>query len=76
MPIIQMTLVEGRDDATVSHCIKEVARTVHRTLGAPLSAIRVFVNQVPPPLFAVGDRTREEIDAEEPNPRTPDEQDT
>lgn len=63
MPLVQITLVEGRSEERVKECIKEVARTVQRTLGAPLSTIRVFVQQVPPNHWAVGDQTRDEIDA-------------
>lgn len=63
MPIVQITLVAGRDEATVTHCIKEVARTVHRTTGAPLDTIRVLVNQIPGSQWGVGDSTRAEIDA-------------
>ena len=36
MPIVQITLVEGRDTAVVKNYIKEVARTVSQTLNAPL----------------------------------------
>jgi 4-oxalocrotonate tautomerase len=63
MPIVHITLIEGRDEATVKGCIKEVARTVNRTLGAPLASIRVIVQQVPSSAWAVGDQTRDEIDA-------------
>jgi 4-oxalocrotonate tautomerase len=64
MPIIQITLVRGRDAAAVSECARQVARTVHETLGAPLETIRVLVNELPASHWAVGDRTREEIDNE------------
>jgi 4-oxalocrotonate tautomerase len=63
MPVIQISLVEGRDEESIKRCIKEVARTVHQTLGAPLSTIRVVVQQVPPSHWGVGDQTRDEIDA-------------
>lgn len=63
MPLVQITVVEGRDAAALKHCVKEVARTVHQTLGAPLASIRVIVHQVPASLWAVGDETRDEIDA-------------
>jgi 4-oxalocrotonate tautomerase len=63
MPLIQISLVEGRDEEAIKYCIKEVARTVHRTLGAPLSTIRVVVQTVPPSHWGVGDETRDEIDA-------------
>ena len=64
MPIVQITLVEGRSDEAVQRCVKAVARAMHETLGAPLPTVRVFVNQIPPQHFAIGDRTRQEIDRE------------
>jgi 4-oxalocrotonate tautomerase len=73
MPLVQITLIEGRDEEAVKRCIKEVARTVHGTLGAPLASIRVIVQQVPPSAWCVGERTRDEIDAEKngAEPETP-----
>lgn len=62
MPIVQISIVEGRDEASVKRCVKEVARTVHQTLGAPLATIRVIVHQIPAAHWAVGDETRDEID--------------
>lgn len=55
MPIVQITLAAGREDHIVQECLRGVARTVSRTLNAPLSTVRVFVNNVPPQFFAVGD---------------------
>ena len=63
MPLVQITLVQGRDEATVKRCMKAVAKTIHETLGAPMSAIRVIVQQVPGSQWGVGDQTRDEIDA-------------
>ncbi|MGI4813564.1 MAG: tautomerase family protein [Janthinobacterium lividum] len=63
MPIVQISLVEGRDEAVVKECIKAVARTVHETLGAPLETIRVFATLVPASHWAVGDRTKDEMAA-------------
>ena len=60
MPIVQITLVEGREEALMSECVREVARTVSRVLNAPLPSIRVFVNLTKPALFAVGDKTKQE----------------
>lgn len=62
MPIIQVTLVEGRDDATVENFVREVAQTASRTLDAPLSSVRVMVNTVPPNHFSVGDRLKSDRD--------------
>lgn len=64
MPIIHINLVAGRDESAVQYCAREVARTVHRTLGAPLDSIRVLVHQLPPSQWIVGDMTRAELDAQ------------
>jgi 4-oxalocrotonate tautomerase len=61
MPIVQITLVEGRDEAVMSECVREVARTVSRVLNAPLPSIRVFIHLTKPALFAIGDKTKLEI---------------
>ncbi|KAB7623680.1 tautomerase family protein [Alkalilimnicola sp. S0819] len=60
MPIVEITVVEGRDEAKVQQCIKEVAQVVNRTLEAPMQSIRVWVNEVPPGRFAVGDQLKSE----------------
>ncbi len=63
MPIIHISLVEGRDDAAVKACVKAVARTVHETLGAPLNTIRVYATVTPCMYWAVGDQTKDELAA-------------
>ncbi|WP_045515043.1 tautomerase family protein [Neobacillus niacini] len=54
MPVIQMTLVQGRDNEVIETCIKNVARTVAESLNAPIESVRVIVNEVPANRFAVG----------------------
>jgi 4-oxalocrotonate tautomerase len=61
MPIVQITLIEGREEEAVKNCLKAVARAVSETLGAPLPSIRVVANVVPASHWAVGDRTKDEI---------------
>jgi 4-oxalocrotonate tautomerase len=61
MPIVQITLIEGREEEAVKNCLKAVARAVSETLGAPLASIRVVANVVPAAHWAVGDRTKDEI---------------
>jgi 4-oxalocrotonate tautomerase len=63
MPIVQISLVEGRDDAAIKACVKAVARTIHETLGAPLETVRVFATIVPATHWAVGDQTKDELAA-------------
>ena len=55
MPIIQVTLVQGRDEQKVQRFIRELAKVAHAELEGPMSAIRVMVTEVPPQRFAVGD---------------------
>jgi 4-oxalocrotonate tautomerase family enzyme len=54
MPIVQISVVRGRDRESISRCVKEVARTVAETLGAPLASVRVMVTEIEPEFFSVG----------------------
>ncbi|WP_102347228.1 2-hydroxymuconate tautomerase [Bacillus sp. Marseille-P3661] len=60
MPIINITLVEGREDEKIKEYIKKVVEVTHEGLDAPYEAIRVFVNEVPPNRFAVGQKLKSE----------------
>ncbi|WP_127131054.1 tautomerase family protein [Georgenia sp. SYP-B2076] len=60
MPLVQISLVRGREKETVQECVREVARTIARTLDAPLSSVRVIVTEVEPDHWAVGDRFTDE----------------
>jgi 4-oxalocrotonate tautomerase len=60
MPIVHISLIEGRDPDAISGCVKAVARTIHETLGAPLNSIRVIATMVPAAYWAVGDQTKNE----------------
>ena len=63
MPLVQISLIQGRDPAAVIECARQVARTVHTSLGAPMESIRVMVTEVAPTHWMVGDRSRAEINA-------------
>ncbi|QED47780.1 tautomerase family protein [Cytobacillus dafuensis] len=58
MPIIQISMLEGREQKTIEQCIRNVAQTVHESLSVPLSSIRVVVYEVPKNHFAVGDKLK------------------
>jgi 4-oxalocrotonate tautomerase len=64
MPLVQITMIEGREDPAIEACMQRIAHAIHDTLGAPLEAVRVIVQQVPAKQWMVGDRTRETIDRE------------
>jgi 4-oxalocrotonate tautomerase len=54
MPIIQVSLVEGREPEKVTHFIHEVTRVAAETLDAPLDTIKVLVNEIPPTHWGSG----------------------
>ncbi|WP_414449968.1 tautomerase family protein [Burkholderia sp. 22PA0099] len=67
MPIVHISLVEGRDEAAIKACVKAVAQTVHETLGAPLNTIRVYATTTPASFWAVGGQTKDELPAPKPD---------
>ncbi|MCL4149434.1 UNVERIFIED_CONTAM: hypothetical protein GTU68_012382 [Idotea baltica] len=54
MPIIDITLLEGRDLATKQALLRNVTDAVEKTLNAPRESIRVLVREVPKSHYAVG----------------------
>lgn len=60
MPIIDITLLEGRDDATRRRLMREVTSAVERVLGAPPESIRVLLREVPRSHYAVGGVPKDE----------------
>lgn len=54
MPLIEVTIIEGRPAEKKRAMMKEVTEAVHRTLDAPLQAIRVVIREVPAAHWAVG----------------------
>ena len=57
MPIIEITLAEGRDEEDLRRLMQDVHDTVHRSIGAPEASIRVLVRQVPPGLWLTAGET-------------------
>jgi 4-oxalocrotonate tautomerase len=53
MPIVEITLVEGRPADARLALMKEITDVVERTLGVPRQSIRVIIREVPPFHFAV-----------------------
>lgn len=52
MPIVQITMIEGRSQEQKTAMYREVADALHRTLNAPLDNIRIMVYEVPPQHFS------------------------
>jgi 4-oxalocrotonate tautomerase len=54
MPIVEVTLIEGRSKEQKRALVKEVTDAVVSSIGAPIEAVRVIVREIPPENFAVG----------------------
>jgi 4-oxalocrotonate tautomerase len=48
MPIVQISMVEGRSREQLRNLIREVTNSVASTLEAPIDSIKVIVSEVPP----------------------------
>lgn len=60
MPIIEVTLAEGRTPAQLRALIHGLTAAAQEALDAPLDAVRVILRETPPGHFAAGDVTLEE----------------
>jgi 4-oxalocrotonate tautomerase len=54
MPIVEITLMEGRSDEAKERLHAKVAQAVHEAIDAPKEAIRVILREVPGSHFSVG----------------------
>lgn len=62
MPLIQVTLVQGRSPEQLRALISSLTAAVTESIGAPKEAIRVVLNEVPDTHWAAGDVTIAERD--------------
>jgi 4-oxalocrotonate tautomerase len=53
MPIVDITMIEGRPPERKRALIWEVTDTVERVLGVPRDTIRVVLREVPPQNYGV-----------------------
>ncbi|HEX7660708.1 MAG TPA: tautomerase family protein [Pseudonocardiaceae bacterium] len=57
MPLVQVTLREGRGPEKIRALISALTEAVTSSIGAPKDAIRVIVTEVPATHWAAGDVT-------------------
>lgn len=57
MPVVQVTLTEGRSPETIRSMISAVTQALVDTGVAPKENVRVMVNEIPAEHFAAGDIT-------------------
>jgi 4-oxalocrotonate tautomerase len=60
MPLVQVSLKEGRTPQQIRRLITELTAAVVRSVDAPSDTVRVIVTEVPPAHWAAGDVTLEE----------------
>ena len=51
MPLIQVTMIEGRTAEQKRALLGAITQAVHETIGAPLDSIRAWVTDVPAEQF-------------------------
>jgi len=54
MPVVEITLIEGRDEEKKHALIREVTDAVEHSIDAPRQSIRVILREIPAGHFAVG----------------------
>lgn len=57
MPIIQISLVEGRSDEQIRALIRGVTEATATAVSAPIDSIKVIVNEVKPTHWGSGEQT-------------------
>ncbi len=57
MPLVEITMIEGRPPERLRALIHDVHEAVRRSLEAPPESIRVVIREVPPTHWAAGDVT-------------------
>jgi 4-oxalocrotonate tautomerase len=68
MPLVQVSLKEGRTPQQIRRLITELTAAVVRSVDAPGDTVRVIVTEVPPAHWAAGDVTLEERASGRPEP--------
>ncbi|MHB1527433.1 MAG: 2-hydroxymuconate tautomerase [Candidatus Dormibacteria bacterium] len=63
MPLVEVTIVEGRAPEHLRRLISAVTTAVHESVNAPKETIRVIVREVPSTHWAAGDVTLAEHQA-------------
>jgi 4-oxalocrotonate tautomerase len=54
MPLVQISLIDGREPRAIRAAIARVTDALAETLGAPRDTIRVIVHEVPATHWGVG----------------------
>ncbi len=54
MPIVEITLIEGRDREAKQRLVEKVTEAIVDSIAAPRESVRIILREVPGEHFAVG----------------------
>lgn len=54
MPIVKVTLVEGRSPAQLEKMISRVSEAIAESLDAPIESVRIMVSEMKPHQYGIG----------------------
>lgn len=61
MPIIRVSMMEGRTAQQIEEMIQAVTEAVHRTLDAPAESVRVLVDEIPKTHWGIAGKTAKKL---------------
>jgi 4-oxalocrotonate tautomerase len=61
MPIAIINIMEGRDDSKKALLIEKVTDAICESLGSPIEAVRVIINEVPKSQFGIAGKSAKEL---------------
>jgi 4-oxalocrotonate tautomerase len=62
MPIVEITLIEGRTPELKRRLIEKVTDAIEEAVAAPRDSIRVILREIPPLHFGVAGKTKEKVE--------------
>jgi len=61
MPIATVNILEGRTDQQKEILIKNVSEAISKSIDAPLSTVRVLINEIPKQHFGIAGKSAKAI---------------
>lgn len=57
MPLVQISIMEGRQPEQIETMIQEVTEAITRSLNAPTESVRVLVTEMPKTHWGIGGKS-------------------
>ncbi len=64
MPIVEITMIEGRSAESKRRLIAKVTDAIEESIAAPRDSIRIILREVPALHFGAGGKTKEKAEAQ------------